>query len=84
MVPSAKPALGETVVEAVGTLAAPAPTSAVSRSSEVSPTVRENEPFPDLPLPPSQAIEPSAVFIAELATQKQEQRQSVMREQPVR
>ena len=46
MVPTAKPALGETVVEAVGTLAASAPISAVSHTSEVSPTVRENESFP--------------------------------------
>jgi len=53
--------------------AADVPSSAaVSRSSEVSSTAKENESFPDLPPPPSQAVEPSAVFVAELAKQKQE------------
>ena len=47
-------------------------TAAVSRSSEASSTAKENESFPDLPPPPSQAVEPSAVFVAELAKQKQE------------
>ena len=51
----------------------------MSRSSEVSPTVRERESFPDFQLPPSQAVEPSAVFIAELAKQKQ----PVVLEQPL-